>query len=67
MVFGECRSHSSCCPPLDSNGASSSVEILTNFSDQEEKVFNSLYTLIDDARSLRIYAATALHHIQVRG
>ena len=52
---------------MDSNDASSSVEILTNFSDQEEKVFNSLYTLIDDARSLRIYAATALHHIQVRG
>jgi hypothetical protein len=33
--------------------------------DQEEKVFNSLYTLIDDARSLRVYAATALMHIQV--
>ena len=28
-------------------------------------MFNSLYTLIDDARSLRDYAATALGHVHV--
>ena len=37
----------------------------TNFLTREEVVFNSLYTLIDDARSLRDYAATALANVQV--
>ncbi len=41
------------------------TDIRTSFVNHEEVVFNSLFTLIDDARSLRDYAATALVNVQV--
>jgi hypothetical protein len=40
-------------------------DIRNSFVNHEQVVFNSLFTLIDDARSLRDYAATALVNVQV--
>ncbi|GAX81418.1 hypothetical protein CEUSTIGMA_g8848.t1 [Chlamydomonas eustigma] len=39
-------------------------DIRNSFVNHEQVVFNSLFTLIDDARSLRDYAATALVNVQ---